>query len=171
MSPQPEEARIRSAEPGDAEAITRIYNHYVAHTPATFDLEPHPVTARRSWLEGFVPRGRRRCLVADAGPEGVVGWVASERYRRKAAYDPCVETSIYLDPAWGGRGIGTRLYAALFEALAPEDVHRALAAITLPNPASVALHRRVGFREIGVFEEVGRKHGRWWSVLWMQRAL
>ena len=163
--------RIRPAAPRDAEAMTRIYNHYVTHTATTFDLEPLPVAARRRWLEELAPAGRRRCIVADAETAGVVGWVSSGRFRQKAAYDPSVEASIYLDPDWVGRGLGTRLYAALFEALAGEDVHRVLAGITLPNEASVALHRRLGFREVGVLEEVGRKHGRWWSVLWMQRAL
>jgi phosphinothricin acetyltransferase len=163
--------RIRPAAPGDLAALTRIYNHYIERSPATFDLEPYSPEARAAWLEGFAPRGRHRCFVAEADAAGCVGYASSGRFRPKAAYDPCVETSVYLDAAWTGRGLGAELYAALFDALAGEDVHRAVAGITLPNPASVALHRRFGFREVGVFEEVGRKQGRWWSVLWMQKAL
>lgn len=172
MSPSAEAAvRIRSVAPADLEPLTRIYNHYVEHTATTFDLAPFRPEARRPWLEGFAARGRHRCLVAEAEGAGPVGWASSGRFRMKGAYDPSVETSIYLDPAWTGRGLGARLYGALFETLAGEDVHRAYAGVTLPNDASLALHRRLGFREIGIFEEVGRKHGRWWSVLWMERAV
>ena len=70
-----------------------------------------------------------------------------------------------------GRGLGVRLYAALFDRLADEDVHRAVAGITLPNPASIALHRRFGFRDVGVFSENGRKLGRYWDVAWLERDL
>lgn len=170
MSP-PTGPHIRPAESGDLAALTRIYNHYIEHSAATFDLEPFRPEARRAWLEGFAARGRHRCLVADAGAGGCVGYASSGRFRAKAAYDPSVETSVYVDPAWTGRGLGGRLYAALFDALAAEDVHRAVAGITLPNPASVALHARFGFTEVGVFGEVGRKQGRFWSVLWMEKAL
>lgn len=171
MSETANRARVRAAAPRDLPALIRIYNHYVERSPATFDLEPVSLEARRAWLEGFAPRGPHRCLVAEVEAAGCVGFASSGRFRTKAAYDPCVETSVYVDPAWLGRGLGRRLYAALFEALAGEPVHRAVAGITLPNPASVALHRRLGFREVGVFDEVGRKHGRWWSVLWVQKDL
>lgn len=172
MKKAPESAvRIRPAVPSDAEVLTAIYDHYVLHTAITFDLEPPHLEERRAWLGRFSEEGRHRCLVAAAEGAGPVGWASSSTFRAKGAYAPSVETSIYLAPEWTGRGLGSRLYAALFEALAGEDVHRAYAGITLPNPGSQALHRRFGFREIGVFREVGRKHGRWWSVLWMEKAL
>jgi phosphinothricin acetyltransferase len=71
----------------------------------------------------------------------------------------------------GRRGVGRALYDALFEALETEDVHRAYAGITLPNDASVGLHERFGFRPVGVFDEVGRKFGRYWSVGWYEKDL
>jgi phosphinothricin acetyltransferase len=92
-------------------------------------------------------------------------------FRPRAAYRPSVETTIYLDPQASGRGIGSMLYQQLFVDLQSEDVHRAFAGVAMPNPASVALHRRFGFTDIGTFGEVGRKQGRWWDVLWMQRSL
>jgi phosphinothricin acetyltransferase len=82
-----------------------------------------------------------------------------------------VETTVYLDPAATGRGVGSMLYQQLFTELQAEDVHRAFAGVALPNPASVALHRRFGFTDVGTFTEVGRKNGRWWDVLWLQRSL
>jgi phosphinothricin acetyltransferase len=63
------------------------------------------------------------------------------------------------------------VYAALFEALADEDVHRAVGAVTMPNPGSLALHRRFGFRAVGVLSENGRKFGRYWDAMWLERPL
>ena len=78
---------------------------------------------------------------------------------------------MYLDPGAVGEGLGTRLYAVLFDALAREAVHRALAGITLPNPVSVALHQRFGFTPIGIFREVGRKFDRYWDVQWFEKSM
>ena len=163
-------ARIRHADESDAEAINRIYNHYVVETPVTFDIEPTTLEARRDWLAAFSKDGRRQCLVADV--DGLaVGWACSKQFRVKAAYDTSVETSIYLDPEATGAGLGTRLYDALFEALEGQDLRRALGGITLPNAASIALHERFGFRSIGVFSEVGRKFDRYWDVQWFEKPL
>jgi phosphinothricin acetyltransferase len=70
-----------------------------------------------------------------------------------------------------GRGIGTRLYEGLFEALLSEDIHRIVAGVSLPNPGSIALHQRFGFRPVGVFSSVGRKFDRYWDVAWFERPL
>jgi phosphinothricin acetyltransferase len=92
------------------------------------------------------------------------------RWRPKAAYDTTVETTVYCAPEVVGKGIGSRLYAALFEALRGEDIHRFVAGYTLPNPATAALHERLGFKVVGVFSEVGRKFGKYWDVCWTERA-
>lgn len=161
---------IRSAVADDLERVTEIYNHYIRTTPVTFDLEPFATEERRGWLAGFAERGRYRLLVAERTGR-VLGFAFSHGFRSKAAYDSSVETTIYLEPEATAAGIGRRLYGALFEALADEDVHRALAGITLPNPASVALHRSSGFTPVGVFREVGFKLGRYWDVQWFEKAL
>jgi phosphinothricin acetyltransferase len=101
----------------------------------------------------------------------VGGYVTSSRFRPKAAYETSVETTIYLEPEATGRERGTALYAALFAALAEEALHRAYAGVSLPNPASVTLHRKVGFRSIGVHHEVGRKFGKYWNVEWFKKPL
>ena len=161
---------IRRALTTDLEAMTRIYNHYVADTPVTFDIEVYTPDERRGWLEGFDVVGRHQLFVADRA--GVVlGYAGSMCYRPKAAYETTVETTVYLEPAELGQGLGSRLYAALFEALSSADVHRALAGITLPNEASLALHRRFGFHSCGVLHEVGLKLGRYWDVEWLEKAL
>ena len=69
------------------------------------------------------------------------------------------------------QGIGTQLYSALFNALAEEDVHRAYAGITLPNEASVAVHKKFGFQSVGIYHEVGRKFDKYWDVEWFEKAL
>ena len=150
---------IRRPLAGDLDALTRIYNHYVANTAVTFDVETYGPDGRRPWLEGFDIEGRHQLWVAERGGT-VVGYAGSMRYRAKAAYDTTVETTVYLEPTETGRGIGGRLYTALFDALSSTDVHRALAGITLPNEASLALHRRFGFQSCGVLHEVGYKLGR-----------
>ncbi|MFE1171518.1 GNAT family N-acetyltransferase [Streptomyces sp. NPDC058773] len=101
----------------------------------------------------------------------LLGYATSSAFRPKAAYAPSVEVTVYCAPHAAGRGIGTLLYTALFEALATEDVHRAYAGITQPNEASRRLHARFGFRHIGTYTEVGRKFGRYWDVAWYQKDL
>jgi phosphinothricin acetyltransferase len=161
---------LRPGAASDLPALVAIYNHYVETTPITFDVEPFSVETRRPWLAQFAPRGRYRLIVAEH--EGKpIGYACSMRFRAKEAYDPSIETSIYLAPSWTGRGLGRKLYAELFTVLAGEDVHRAYAGITLPNAVSVSLHEKVGFERVGVMREVGFKLGRYWDVAWYEKAL
>ncbi|MGA9885537.1 MAG: N-acetyltransferase family protein [Candidatus Acidiferrales bacterium] len=159
---------IRPAVCADVPRLTEIYNHYVIHTPVTFDVDPYTIEKREVWFNQFAAAGRYRALVADAS--GVVlGYVCTMQFRPKAAYETTVETSIYCANDAVGKGIGSRLYAALFETLRDEDIHRYVAGYTLPNPASAALHERFGFKHVGIFSEVGRKFGRYWDVAWNER--
>jgi phosphinothricin acetyltransferase len=161
-------ARVRSASASDLPALTDIYNYYIANSTITFDLAPFTTDRRRAWFDAHATSGRHRLLVAE--DEGtVVGYATSSAWRPKAAYDTTVESSVYCRADAVGRGVGSLLYGALFEALAAEDVHRAVAGIALPNPASIALHKRFGFREVGVFTQVGRKFGNYWDVAWFER--
>ena len=109
-----------------------------------------------------------------SSPSGT-GWCWATRGRDssgdKAAYDPSVETTIYCAADATGKGIGSLMYEALFKALEGADVHRALAGITMPNDASVALHRRFGFEQVALFSEVGRKFDRYWDVMWMEKRM
>ncbi len=159
---------IRPAVRADLARLTEVYNYYVVNTPVTFDVEPYTVEWREGWFEQFGTASRYRLLVAE-GDAGVVGYAGTMSWRPKAAYETTVETTVYLAPEAAGRGIGRRLYAALFEALRGEDVHRYVAGYTMPNPASAALHAQLGFRAVGVFSEVGRKFGKYWDVCWMER--
>lgn len=161
---------VRPAERNDLTAINDIYNHYVLETHYTFDLEPMSMEWRVDWFSHYATSGRWRAFVAMVADQ-VVGFATSSRFRPKPAYETSVEVSIYLSPEAAGRGIGARLYTTLFAALKGEDVHRAYAGISLPNPASVALHERLGFKPAAHFTEQGRKFGRYWDVAWFEKAL
>ena len=100
-----------------------------------------------------------------------MGYATSSPHRAKPGYATSVETTVYCDPAATGRGLGTALYAELLAVLGREDLHRAYAGVALPNEPSDALHRKLGFRELGTFREVGRKRGRWVDVRWYERPL
>ncbi|MFM7737349.1 MAG: N-acetyltransferase family protein [Alphaproteobacteria bacterium] len=167
---EPSGVLLRPGRIGDLERLTTIYNHWVRESAWTLDLDEVTLEERRAWFDRHGPSGRHRLIVAEVDGR-VAGWSASTAYRPRRGFDATVETSVYLDPLCTGRGLGTRLYRALLEALRSEDVHRVVAAITLPNPASIALHERLGFARVGCFRECGRKHGRFWDVLWMERGV
>ena len=163
---------VRSAAPADLPALVELYNHYVLETPITFDVDPFTVETRRTWFDDHARGGRYQLLVAsDAGTGALLGYATTSRWRPKAAYDQTVESSVYCRHDAVGQGIGTRLYAALFETIARQDVHRVVAGATMPNDASRALHLRFGFREVGVFSSVGFKFGKYWDVAWFEKSL
>ena len=161
---------IRRIEESDLPALLAIYNYYVRETPVTFDIEPRSLEQRRAWFDGFAATGRYQCFVAVKDGEPV-GWASSHPYHERAAYRTTVLVSVYLSPECTAQGLGRRLYAALFEALGREDIHRAVGSITLPNPASVGLHESFGFRLAGTYPELGRKFGRFWDVATYLKAL
>jgi phosphinothricin acetyltransferase len=163
-------AEVRPATEADLAGLNDVYNEYVASAHYTFDVEPMSIEARREWFTHYSTSGRHRVFVAVNG-DAVVGYASSGRYRVKPAYETSIETSVYLAPDAIGNGLGTKLYAALFEALRGEDVHRAYAGIALPNPASIALHERFGFKKAGHYTEQGRKFGRYWDVAWYEKPL
>jgi phosphinothricin acetyltransferase len=170
------EVQVRPGAESDLLALTDIYNHYVRETPITFDTTVFTPEERHPWLLSHPVDGPHRLMVAGAAdPSGnsqeILGYATSSAFRPKPAYETSVEVSIYLVPHAGGRGVGTLLYKALFEALADEDLHRAYAGIALPNEASVRLHERFGFRHVGTYREVGRKFGRYWDVAWYEKDL
>jgi phosphinothricin acetyltransferase len=153
----------------DLEAISEIYGHYVRTSAISFDLEVPSADWRRKWFATFATSGRHRLLVArDDGR--AVAYAASAPYRPRAAYAPSVETSVYVAPSHVGQGVGSALYETLLAELEREDVHRAYAGIGMPNPASVRLHERCGYRRAGYYTEQGRKFGRYWDVAWYERA-
>lgn len=161
---------IRPAQDDDLPQLTSIYNYYVLNTPVTFDIKEQSVEERRIWFKQFALTGHYRLLVAAEGKK-ILAYAATTRFRPKAAYQTTVESSVYCAVDAVGQSLGTWLYRALFETISGEDINRIVAGITLPNPASEALHRRFGFKPVGVFSEIGRKFDQYWDILWMERPL
>jgi phosphinothricin acetyltransferase len=160
---------VRPATEADLGAINDIYNHYIGTSHSTFDLEEHDLAWRRAWLAERSSEVHR-VFVAERGGR-VVGFASSGAHRPRGAYRTSVETSLYVAPDATGAGVGTALYEALFDALDRTDLHRALAGITVPNDASIALHLAFGFRPVGTFTEQGHKFGRFWDVEWYERQM
>ena len=161
---------LRAATLDDLPRLTKIYNHYVTDTPTTFDTTPFSVEQRREWFGRYSDTGRHRLIVAeDAGV--VAGFTTSSSFSNRAAYDTTVETTILCATEYIGRGLGKVMYGALFEALAGEDVHSALARVTLPNRGSHDIHLHFGFTEMGVMREAGRKFGQYWDVGFYQKMM
>ncbi len=162
---------IRTARQEDLPAVVSIYNHYIANTHITFDTDPYTQESRRAWFDGFSDTGPYRLCVAKNDGKSV-GFAYSDRFNPRDGYDPSVLTSIYLDPDFVGRGIGYQLYSHLIEALLSETaIHRAYAGIALPNPGSIALHERLGFKLAGTFHEVESKFGKYRDVSWYEKEL
>ena len=159
--------RIRHCGPGDYNAIVEIYNHYIEYSHATFDTTPYSIGERAPWFSQFNESGPNQLLVADKHGT-VVGFCCSTPFENRSAYDISVEITVYLAADATGQGIGKRLYETLLENLSGIGLHGAYAGVALPNDASVNLHAALGFRKVGVYEEVGFKFGKYWSVAWYE---
>jgi len=150
----------------DLQRLLEIYNYYILNTPITFSTQAFTVEEFGHWFEEHSDGNRHRLVVAVENEDDrrIIGYAGTGRFRPKQAYETTVETTIYCRPECRQRGVGTLLYRTLFELIAGEDIHRVVAGVTLPNPASMALHQRFGFRHVGTFTENGRKFGKYWDV-------
>ncbi|MGS0741494.1 arsinothricin resistance N-acetyltransferase ArsN1 family B [Glaciimonas sp. GG7] len=163
---------IRTATPGDAAAICRIYNPYVLHSNISFETEivtPSDMAQRITDITATFPW--LVCVKDCAEGEQIHGYAYATKWRARAAYAHAVESSVYLSDAAAGKGLGMMLYRALLAELRKSSVHTVIGGIALPNPASVALHEKMGFEKVGVFREVGRKSATWLDVGYWQLVL
>ncbi|HYN45082.1 MAG TPA: GNAT family N-acetyltransferase [Allosphingosinicella sp.] len=161
--------RVRRATAADAAAIASIYAPYVAGSAISFETEPPGEAQMRARIEAGGDLYPWFVACADDGP--ALGYASACAFRARPAYRFTVETTVYVADGAHRRGIGTLLYGALLPLLEAQGFTQAIAAITLPNPASVAMHEALGFTKAGVYEKVGFKLGRWLSVGLWQRAL
>jgi phosphinothricin acetyltransferase len=160
---------LRMATEADVPQMNSIYNTYIVDSHVSFDTEPWPDEKRLAWFRERVAAGYQ-IIVACEG-ETVIGVSWSSPYRPKAAYRSSVESTIVMAQGESGKGIATAIYSKMIELLTEAKFHRAYAIIALPNDASIALHRKLGFREVGVLEEAGFKAGKYHSTLMMERDL
>jgi L-amino acid N-acyltransferase YncA len=163
---------LRVATENDAEPIAEILAHYIEHTAITFHEVPLTSIEMRARMAQTQTRYPWFVAVEESARGSLVlGYAYASEHVPRAAYRWSVDTSIYLHHEHTRRGLGRRLYSALFLSLAELGYVGAYAGVTLPNDASVALHQAMGFAPVGVYRGVGYKHGAWRDVAWFERAL
>jgi phosphinothricin acetyltransferase len=159
---------VRDARQHDAEACAAIYAPYVTDSTVSFEDEPPTAAEMAQRIETAQQSHAWLVLEHD---DRVVGFAYGGQFRTRAAYRWSCEVSVYIELGRRRSGAGRALYDALLERLAERGFATAFAGMTLPNDASKGLHRAMGFQPVGVFRQVGWKHGRWHDVAWMQRPL
>jgi L-amino acid N-acyltransferase YncA len=164
----PSSPLLRLATTADAAACAAIYAPFVEDTPVSFELRPPTADEMAERLSRVLER--TPWIVAEV--DGVVrAYAYAIRHRERPAYDWTVETTVYVDDAFTGRGLGRATMTALLDIMRRQGFHLAVAGVTQPNPASTGLHLALGFRRVGKFEAIGWKAGRWHGVEWFALEL
>lgn len=163
---------IRPATEADLSAINAIYNHYVAISTTNYDIDPLSMEERRRWFAGRAAI-HPVIVVCDAasGGEKIVGWGSLNVFRSKPGYRFAVENSVYVHPDHQRTGIGSAIIERQIEQARELGLHAIVAGIDSEQTASISLHAKHGFREVGRFPEIGRKFDRWLDAIFMQRLL
>ena len=159
---------IRDAGEADGEACAAVYAPYVTDTVVTFELDVPSAEDMAARIADA--RIDHAWLVAE-DEDGVIGYAYGGPYRARPAYRWSCEVSVYLEPGRRRTGAGRALYEALFARLAERGYTVAVAGMTLPNEASEGLHRAMGFEPVGIYRNIGFKHGAWHDVAWTQHDL
>ena len=160
---------FRDARTEDAEGMAAVYAPYVESTSVSFELTA-PSAAEMATRIAEKRDSGFPWLALEVGGR-LAGYAYYGSWRARDAYRNTVESAIYLDGEFQGRGLATRLYAALIARARDEGRRAMIGVIALPNDASEALHRRLGFERAGLFREVGYKAGRWLDVAFWELLL
>jgi L-amino acid N-acyltransferase len=162
--------QVRPATRDDLPAIAGIYNDAVLKTTASYDYEPRSLEHRAAWFEAHEQQ-RLPVFVAQNVTGEVVGWSSLSRYHDRMGFRFTVENSIYVAEQHRGRGLGALLLAPLVDSARELGLRAIIAAIDAENTASIRLHARFGFEQVGHFKQVGYKFERWLDVIYMERLL
>ena len=160
---------VRPATVADAAAVAAVYNHYVRETDVTFEEEEVPPAEIARRIQG-VEAASLPWLIAERDAK-VVGYAYAAKWHSRSAYRFSAEITVYVDAGHKRSGVGARLYGQLFPMLQARGIHAVMAAITLPNESSVALHEKFGLSKVAHFKEVVFKFNRWWDVGYWERLL
>lgn len=161
---------IRPAAQSDAPALAQIYNHYITTSTATFEeLEIGASDMAQRMM--VIADHNLPWLISENAAGEINGYAYGAPWKARSAYRRSVEITVYITPGHSGAGLGTQLYRQLFKDLSARNLHMVIAGITLPNPASVALHEKMGLTHMGSFKEVGYKFERWIDVGYWQGIL
>jgi L-amino acid N-acyltransferase YncA len=159
---------IRLAVAADLPAINDIYNHYVPISTTTYDLQPLPLAERERWFAGREPI-HPVTVACDA--DAIIGWGSLHAFRAKPGYRSTVENSVYVHPDHQRQGIGSIVLVDQIERARALGLHAIVAVISAEQTASIALHAKHGFQEVGRFPQIGRKFNRWLDVVFMELLL
>lgn len=159
---------IRTATAEDAQSISEIYAPAVLDKVTSFEVTAPGAAECAARMEKIMKS--YPWLVCESGGD-VIGYTYASTHNERAAYRWSVDVAVYVNDRAHRRGVGTALYASLFDVLAFQGIRNVYAGITLPNSASVGMHRRVGFAEVGVYHHVGYKFGAWHDVAWFERSI
>ena len=161
---------LRDATPMDIPSISAIYRESVINGTASYEIDPPSDAEMVARFTGITGKGYPYLAAVD-GADMVIGYAYASAFRTRPAYRWMVEDSIYLAPEARGLGLGKALLAALLDRSAALGFRQMVAVIGGAHPASVALHRAVGFSQTGLLVGTGYKHGRWLDTMLMQKAL
>jgi phosphinothricin acetyltransferase len=159
---------IRIAAIEDAQQIAEIYAPAVVERVTSFELVAPTAEEMGSRLARVMALYPWLVCELDGG---VIGYAYASTHNERAAYRWSVDVAVYVGVQVHRRGVGTALYASLFEVLAIQNIRNVYAGITLPNAASEGMHNRAGFRLVGTYHHVGYKFGGWHDVAWFERAI
>lgn len=159
---------IRSAIPTDARAILDIYEPYITDTSITFETEVPTIDEFMERMDNIQKRYPYLVYEADGV---IIGYAYASKHRERAAYRYSADVSVYVKPSYHKQGIGKALYTKLFDLLRDQGIYTVYACITVPNDASIELHKSLGFTEVGTFHNAGYKLGKWHDVIWFEKAL
>lgn len=163
---------VRTFEECDIGPACLLTNHFIQNTAIHFGTSVlSDVEFAETWRAAG-KGGSRGFPWLVAEHEGrVAGYAKAGMWRARDAYALTAETTVYVDPAFHRRGIGRALYGELLDRLRVAGFHTALGGIAIPNAGSIRLHEAMGFRQVGVFREVGRKFDCWHDTSWWQLML
>jgi phosphinothricin acetyltransferase len=159
---------FRLASPADADQINRIYAPFCTDSPVSFEVQPPSLEEMQARIVKVLRR--YPWLVCEHDGE-VLGYVYAGAFHERAAYVWSVTTTVYIRDDLRRSGVGAGLYTSLFQILRLQGFCNALAGISLPNPASIGLHRSLGFETAGIYRKIGYKTGSWHDVEWLQLKL
>ncbi len=164
----PVNTSLRAVRESDAAALCAIYNPYVLDTVISFEQSAVSDSEMAKRIRDYTALYPWRVAELDGR---VVAYAYATHWRTRAAYDHTLESTIYVDKAYTGRGIAKPLYLELLRELKTRGVHAVVGCIALPNEASVAIHEKCGFVKVAHFPQVGRKFDRWVDVGFWQATL
>jgi phosphinothricin acetyltransferase len=159
---------VRPALPEDVDAVVAITNHYIRHSLCIMKEQDKDVEERSEWLERY---GDRYPLVVALSDWEVVGWGALTPHSERTAYRYTVHDAVYVREDRRGQGIGTTILRDLVSKAKELGYHSVIAVIGASQPASLALHRKFGFKDVAYLEQVGFKFGQWVDVVHLQLML